>query len=126
MKEILFAIVSHFNLRLIEAVRDFSDMLTAISNSLAKTTLKIIDKNRIEHAESAVDQLETIAELQILSHINEVRNDAIKHGAWNEDHEGRLNILGTILYNEHDWELEQVERYIYEVIETGPAFIPEE
>lgn len=126
MKEILFAIVSHFNLRFIEAVKGFSDMLTAVSSSLARTSLKIIDKSRIEHAESAVDQLETIAELQILSHINEVRNDAIKQGAWNEDHEGRLNILGTILYNEHDWELEQVERYIYEVIETGPAFMVEE
>lgn len=126
MKEILFVIVSHFNLRLIEAVKGFSDMLTAVSSSLARTSLKIIDKSRIEHAESAVDQLETIAELQILSHINEVRNDAIKQGAWNEDHEGRLNILGTILYNEHDWELEQVERYIYEVIETGPAFMVEE
>jgi len=122
MKEVLFQIISHVNIKLLSAIRGFSDLLVALTTATAGTTLKIIDKERMTHAESAVDQSETINELQILFHINEVKDDAIRHGAWNEDHENKLNFFGTILYNEHDWEIEQVQRYIYEVIETGPAY----
>lgn len=122
MKEVLFQIISTVNFKLLSSIKGLADLLVALTTATAGTTLKIIDRERMSHAESAVDQSETINELQILINISEVKEDAIKHGAWNEDHEHKLNIFGTILYNEHDWELEQVQRYIYEVIESGPAY----
>jgi len=126
MKRVLFITISHLNAQILTAIKNTAEFAIAICTGITRAILVILDRDRMFHAESAVDQYETINELQILEHISEVRNDAVKQGAWNEEHEGKLNHLGTILCNQHDWKVEQVERYIYEIIETGPAFSVDE
>ena len=120
MKNILFNAVSYINSVTLSAIRGISD--TAINITLASTAmlLKIIDKERMAYAESAAQQHEEINELQILANIDEIRNDAVRHGEWNEEHEHKLNFFGNLLCNHYNWEVNQVERYLHEVIATGP------
>ena len=121
MKYALFVFFSRINFMLLLKIRSTTEMLACIANTFTSYVLKIIDRDRMEHAASAVEQHQEILELQVLYNIFEVRNEAVRLGQWNEDHEGKLNFLGNLLCNEYDWEVEQVERYLYEVIETGPA-----
>ncbi|MFZ9315665.1 MAG: hypothetical protein ACO24P_00220 [Candidatus Nanopelagicaceae bacterium] len=103
-------------------IKTVAESLIFINGRIGWIVLSAIDKNRMHHAEVACQQESEISELNVLNSINEVRNDAMKSGKWNEDHENTLNFLGNVLANEHDWEVEEVERYLYEVIATGPAF----
>ena len=121
MRDGLFFAISRVNILFLQSVKEFADILIAISTAMTNALLGILDKERMDHAISAIQQNEEITELNILNSIEEVRDDAIRHGSWNEEHEGRLSFLGTMLYNDHDWEEEQVYRYIGEVIATGPA-----
>ena len=120
MKDALFVAIARIHFILINKIKNCADLLIAIITGLSNSTLKIIDRNRMNHAESTVDQYETISELQTLTNIEQVKNDAINIGEWNEDHEVKLNFFGNILCNEHDWEVEQVERYLHAVIDEGP------
>jgi len=126
MKQSLFFAINHLHFLILEKIKNVSETLSSLTSASVSMILKMIDKERMYHAENAVDQFDVITELQILYHINEVKNDAVKIGSWNDEHEGKLNFLGNILCNEHDWDVEQVERYLYEVIETGPAVNLEE
>jgi len=120
MKDGIFFAVSRLNILFLNAVKQFADVLIAISTALTNAVLRIIDKERMDHALSTIQQTQEMTELNILNSIDEVKNDAVLQGEWNEEHEGRLNFLGTMLYHEHDWEEEQVYRYIHEVIAAGP------
>lgn len=120
MRSILFSSVSYLNSLILEAIRTVSD--TAVNITLGSTAmlLKIIDRDRMVYAESAAQQHEEINELQILANISEIRNDAVMNGEWNEEHEHKLNFFGNLLCNQYNWEVNQVERYLHEVIATGP------
>lgn len=120
MRDGLFFAISRLHFLFGNTVKEFADMLIAMSTALTNAILRVVDSERMEHAVSSIQQTEEITELNILSSIEEIRDDAVKHGAWSEEHEGRLNFLGTMLYHNHNWEEEQVYRYLHEVIATGP------
>lgn len=126
MKYVLFFLISKLNLDINKFIKEFAEMSMAIATGVSAHFMKLIDYKRMVHAESIAEQIEEIKELEILHNINEVRNEAVKIGKWIEEHENQLNFLGNLLYNEYDWEVEQVERYLHEVIETGPQIISEE
>jgi len=126
MKNALFSLVSHANLFVLRIIKGIGDALIVLNGRLGWMLLKLIDKDRLSHAEAASQQEEEMLELNVLFSITAVRNDAVTRGRWNEDHEDTLNLLGNVLANEHDWEVEDVERYLYEVIATGPAVNKEE
>lgn len=121
MKDVIFLAVSHVHFLTTTKIKSVAEFLLSLTTATTSMILKIIDKERMHYAQSAVDQVNVISELQILCNIQEVRNNAVKIGEWNEDHEGQLNFLGNVLCNEHDWEVEEVERYLHEIISTGPA-----
>lgn len=120
MKNALFSLVSNCNLLVLKAIKGLGDFLIIVNGRIGWTILRAIDKSRLDHAEAACEQEEEISELKILSGITAVRNAALQSGRWSEEHEETLNFLGNVLANEHDWEVEHVERYLYEVIATGP------
>jgi hypothetical protein len=106
-------------------IKAIAEALIIVNGRIGWMVLNVIDKDRMHHAETAVEQEEEISELNVLFTIFQIRNNAMQVGKWNEDHEDHLNILGNILANEHDWETEEVERYLYEVIATGPDLAKE-
>ena len=126
MKDALFSLVTYLHSIVIFAVKDVANMLIAIVINGSTMLLKIIDSERMEHAEEAVDQEESITELKILQDISSVRDDAIQCNEWNEDHEEHLSFLASLLYNQHDWDEDQISDYIRTVVATGPAMSVED
>lgn len=121
MKNALFSLVSNINLLVFKIIQIIGEALCVANGKVGWLFLNFIDKERLQHAELSNEQEEEILELSILAGIQEIRGDAMKSGQWHEGHQEGLNFLGDVLANEHDWEVENVERYIYEVIATGPA-----
>lgn len=126
MKDALFSLVTYLHSIVIFAVKDVANMLIAIVINGSTMLLKIIDSERMEHAEEAVDQEESITELKILQDISSVRDDAIQCNEWNEDHEEHLSFLASLLYSQHDWDEDQISDYIRTVVATGPAMSVED
>jgi len=126
MKDALFSLVTYLHSIVIFAVKDVANMLIAIVINGSTMLLKIIDPERMEHAEEAVDQEESITELKILQDISLVRDEAIRCNEWNEDHEEHLSFLASLLYNQHDWDEDQISDYIRTVVATGPAMPTED
>jgi hypothetical protein len=126
MKNALYDLVASINLLVLSAVKTIAEFLIFLNGQIGWTVLKSIDENRLLHAEAATIQQSEISELDVLFSITAVRNDAVVRGKWNEGHEDTLNVLGNVLANEHDWEVEDVERYLHEVIATGPLVNQEE
>lgn len=121
MKSALFSLVSNINLLVFKIIQIIGEALCVVNGKIGWLVLNFIDKERLQHAELSNEQEEEILELSILTGIHEIRRDAMKSGKWNEDHQDGLNFLGNALANQHDWEVEDVERYIHEVIATGPV-----
>ena len=117
----LFCAVGHLHVLLTTAIKRIADKLIAMSSLFSSLLMKIIDSERMHHAESYVEQSEEISELSILKIIHEIKDDANNIGGWTDDHEGKLNYFGNVLANEYDWEVEDVHRYLMDVIAQGPA-----
>jgi len=121
MRPVLFYIISRSNLLVFKIIKGIGEFLIYVNGRIGWVLLRMIDRQRLDHAEAASDQENEISELNVLTSINEVRNDAMKSGKWHDGHEDTLNYLGNLLANEYDWEVDEVERYIYEVIASGPS-----
>lgn len=126
MKVSLFLFFGYITYNWLISIRELNQFIGDYASNVSNLLLKCIDHDRMIHAESTVSQFTAISELSILSEISQIRDEAIDDGKWNSSHEERLNIFGSILFNEHDWELEEVHRYLHEVIETGPSEILED
>ena len=124
MRSALFVFFAYANQRLLSRIDIISETLTQIIIHFAHAIFLIIDSERMDHVRSSVEQRDAISELRVFNLIKEVADDAINYGAWNEEHETKLNVVGNILYNEHDWEVEEVHRYLTEVIERATNAMP--
>jgi hypothetical protein len=121
MRDAVFIFYATLNSWALAKISDLTEALTQMTVHFSHAVFQIIDKNRLSHLRSTIEQQELIDELKVFSLIDEVKNDAIDSGEWNEDHETQLNWYGNILYNQHDWEVEQVHRYLTDVIERASA-----
>lgn len=121
MRSVLFDLFGKANFLVLRIIKGIAEGLLFINGRIGWIILSAIDSKRLHHAQAATEQYLEMSELNILSNIIQVRNNALKSGRWNEEHEDQLNFFGNVLANEYDWEVEDVERYLYEVIETGPS-----
>lgn len=119
MKEVLFAFFATINSWLIVKINNFTENLTLITVYSSHSIYALIDKDRVDHLKCIVEQQDLIDELQIFASIDEIKNNAIDVGEWNEEHQSGLNSCGSILHNDYDWEVEEVHRYLTEVIQQA-------
>ena len=124
MKEALFVFCAYVNRELLHHINKLHNALTLLVVHSAHAFFQLIDKDRMDHVRSSVEQKDAISEMRVFALIKEVADDAICHGAWNEDHESKLNFFGNILYTEHDWEVEEVHRYLNDVINRASDSMP--
>lgn len=124
MRDALFVFCAYVNRRLLHFINAINENLTLVIVHTAHAFFSLIDKDRMNHVRSSVEQKDAISELRVFNLIKEVAEEAIDIGAWNEDHETKLNFFGNILYTEHDWEVEEVHRYLTEVIERASDSMP--
>lgn len=97
-----------------------SEALLIINSKISWIALGLIDKERMHHAQEACEQEDEISELNLLMSMQEVKTDAVKSKGWNEDHQECLQFLVNTLMAEHDWEFENVERYLDELMNADP------
>ena len=124
MKNALFVFCAYVNQQMLNAIKDLNETLTMLVIHFAHATFSMIDNDRMDHVRSTVEQKNAISELRVFGLIKEVVDDAIDVGGWNEDHETKLNFFGNILYTEHDWDVDEVHRYLTEVIERAAGSMP--
>lgn len=120
MKNFSYTFVLNANNFIIISIKNICLFLVSVFAFCFNKLLYFIDKDRLQHGETVNEQSEELSELNILISIKEVRDHAIKIGGWNAEHEQQLNMLGNVLANTFDWEVDQVEDYLIKVIETGP------
>lgn len=121
MKEVLFAFFATINSWLIIKINNFTENVTLMTVYSSHAIYYLIDKSRVEHLKSILEQQDLLSELSIVDSIDKIKNNAIDIGCWNEEHENELNYCGSILHNEHDWDVEEVHRYLLEVIEQADS-----
>jgi hypothetical protein len=121
MKDTLFFCYATFNSWILSKLKNFTENLTLCVVHASHAIYSFIDKDRVKHLRSTLEQQDLIDELKVFSSIDEIKDDAISVGEWNEDHEAQLNWFGNILYNHYDWEVEEVHRYLTEVIERASS-----
>ena len=121
MKEVLFIFFATINNWLMLKINNFTENLTLMTVYSSHAIYFLIDKSRVEYLKSILEQQDLIDELDVVNSIDKIKNNAIDVGGWNEDHEVELNSCGSILHNQYDWEVEEVHRYLLEVIAQADA-----
>lgn len=132
MRTKLFNLVGSFGETFIDALRavlEFSvnvqvkiaDLILKLTAHIFKFILWLIDDERINHAEEAVKQSSLSTELEILMMVSKVKEDALNVGFWRENHSMALNELGSRLYNECEWEEDEIHRYMRMIVESIPG-----
>lgn len=121
MKDYLFTLIASINALLSQAITGFANWLVFVNSETGCFILKLLDKKRMEHVISIMEQQEELSELGILNQMTKVIEDAISKGGWDEDDESHLNVMANILYNEHDWEEERIQEYVGTMIDNADA-----
>lgn len=121
MKDVLFVFFATLNAWIIQKINNFTENITFMTVYSSHAIYSLIDESRVEHLKSILEQQDLIDELSVVHSIDMIKNDAIDFGGWNEEHEVELNSCGSILHNQYDWEVEEVHRYLLEVIAEADA-----
>ena len=119
MRNALFVFCAYVNQKILNEITKLNETLMMLVMHSAHALFSLIDNDRMDHVRSTVEQKNAISELRVFGLIKEVVDDAIDVGGWNEDHETKLNFFGNMLYTEHDWDVDEVHRYLTEVIERA-------
>lgn len=132
MKEVLFNITAQLGQWIIVGIHELGELIAlgveTVSNLLAwvagnvfAAVLSLIDGERVKHAEHVAEQYPLAMELEILSAVTHVKEDALGKKKWTEQHSIALNILGNRLFNECDWEEQRIHDYMRRVVESIPG-----
>lgn len=132
MRTKLFNLVGSLGEKFIEGLRTvlefvvniqvgISDLILRGTAHFFKFILWLIDQDRMDHAEEAVRQTDLSTELEILIMVSKVKEDALNVGFWRENHSMALNELGSRLYNECEWEEEEIHNYMRMIVESIPG-----
>tara|TARA_B100001094_G_C18160597_1_gene789070 strand:+ start:750 stop:1130 length:381 start_codon:yes stop_codon:yes gene_type:complete len=121
MKEVLFVFFATINNWLMSKINNFTENITLMTVYSSHAIYFLIDESRVEYLKSILEQQDLIDELDVVNSIDKIKNNAIDVGGWNEEHELELNSCGSILHNEYDWDVEEVHRYLLEVIEQADS-----
>lgn len=123
MRTALFDLYASFNTKLLQKVSALNYNLVSIVTQTAYAIFLILDEDRVHHIRTTIEQQSEIDELEIFSMIDQVKNEAIDIGEWNEEHEAKLNWCGNLLYSNHDWDVDEIRRYISEVVNHGSSIM---
>ena len=120
MKNFIFQAVMNAHIFIVSVIKNVCLFSIDVSSFFFSSILRMIDRDQFSHGKTVHEQSEELSELNILISIKEVRDNAIKVGHWNTGHQEQLETLGNVLANTFEWEVDQVEKYLYAIIDTGP------
>lgn len=120
MRPALFVFVTICYAKIFRLIKNTSEIAIFFVGSIGNSLLHFIDRDRYSTFTSINEQRSEISEIDVLKTICTIRDEAVEFGNWTDEHETKLNVLANVLCHEYDWDAEQVERYLHEVISTGP------
>lgn len=87
--------------------------------------MNVIDKEKVEEANNAFigeqkgELKKQQIELQLLSAASQVRDHYLETGEWTTEHSEAISALSNQLFNECDWEEDDIHTYMRSVVEAG-------
>ena len=109
------------------------DILTGVGNTIIafvanifKMSMWLIDKERVDHTETVIEQFPLNNELQILMNVTRLKEDALERKTWTNHHSSALNQLSSKLYNECNWDQSRIHEYMRAIVESIPglSYVP--
>lgn len=116
MKEVLY----HLIINIGAAIMLFLGRVQHLIAICAQNLGRFIAPQEAEYTEAVTLQMEALEELNILKAILEVRDDAVAEDDWTAEHRTKLHMMVNILAERHDWGQRDVDRYIGQLVESGP------
>jgi hypothetical protein len=108
---------------IVSAVAGVFNLVTMALGTISSKILRALDSNRFEHAKQTFNQYESLAELDLLIKINQVKEDALRQKAWTMYHTIALNRLGSALHANCGWPPARVHAYVKPLIESIPGMV---
>jgi len=132
MKSDLFELIEAINDLICDTIDSFIEILfkaiELISYAIKftvdiffKGVLLIIDRERVSHIDATTDQETFSKELEVLSQVSKVKQDALDNDNWNDSHTSAINYLSNVLYSECGWNESSIHVYMREVVESVPG-----
>lgn len=101
----------------------FFNGINWLIQSISAQLMTIVDKDRFNHARTALDQLPELKELDLLMAASKVKDDAIKNKTWTIKHTIAMNQIGSALYAQCSWEPARIHQYLKQVVESVPGMV---
>ena len=131
MKKLAFDIVSSASVRIIHASDWVFDKLAAVVVFLAEfhrrgfatvgmLLMNLIDKERVENAESQIEARAADLELKLLNAAIQVRDHA-EQSDWTDQHSEAIEAVGNALLNDCGWDDDSVHFWLKDLVETIPG-----
>jgi hypothetical protein len=84
------------------------------------TAGKLISPEQAKYHESLTDQEEQLSELDLMSRMVELKDEAVAEDDWDEDQLMELNGLATMLNQLHGWSQKNIDTYVRQLVAAGP------
>ena len=84
------------------------------------TVGKFISPDQARYHESLIDQEDHLSELELMSRMVELKDEAVAEDDWDEDQLTELHGLATMLYQLHGWSQKSIDTYVQQLVAAGP------
>lgn len=88
------------------------------TSRLVHFLVEAIDEGVMRETEEKMELQKQRTELSLLDSISKIRDNALANKEWTDSHTEAVNSAGSALANECDWEIDAVNAYIKEVVES--------
>ena len=111
----------YISIGLIQAIKFVSDVGFSVTHFVIQNILRTIDSGRFELLQAYYSQKDMHLELETISSIIKVKEDALDRKRWTSYHTEALETLGSRLINECDWSERKMHIYMKSVVESIPG-----
>ena len=125
MRGFLFNSVARTGAALIGLIEWVANAMTSIIGSIGSFLMRTIDSQRLDvydtllRASQEPSELgQQSMELRLLASASQVRDHAKENDDWTDHHTEAINAIGEALITEAGWEVNHVDRYFKELVES--------
>ena len=125
MRGFLFNSVARTGAGLIGLIHFVANTMTSIIGSIGGFLMGVIDRQRLDIYDTLIRasqepsdlQMQSM-ELRLLASASQVRDHAKETDDWTDRHTEAINAIGEALIVEAGWEVDHVDRYLKELVES--------
>lgn len=116
MKEVLYHLIINVGANIMLFLGKVQYLIALCAQNLGR----FVAPDEAEYTEAVTLQGDALDELNILKAISQVRDEAVAENDWTGEHRTKLHMMVNILAEQHDWNQRDVDRYIGQLVESGP------